>query len=336
MSSERRIRTDTILLTGGLLLIGYLLGGVLLLVFAAVLLAVGLDGAARAIAARLPVSRRWAFAGVAAGIAAGLVGALALTTTRLVGQFRELSERMVAFAEGVRAWLAEQGVMTLIENANGEGGGLAEAAGGLAGHLVTFGMTAFGALTGIAVLIVLTLFLAANPELYRNGAVRLAPPDRRALADDTLSAIAHALRWWFLGQLASMALLGLAVALGLFALGIDLWFALAVVTALLTFIPFIGPLIATVPIAAVGFAEGTQTGLIVLAGYLVIQNLEGNLVTPMIQQRAANLAPALLIAMQVLLSLVFGAAGLILAAPLTVTAMVAVRKLWLEHALGER
>jgi len=218
---------------------------------------------------------------------------------------------------------------------NGESGGLADAAGNVAGHVFTFGMSAFGAVTSIIILIVLTLFLAADPALYRNGAVRLAPPDRRAVADDTLSAIAHALRWWFLGQLASMALLGVTVALGLFVMGIDLWFALAVVTALLTFIPFIGPLIATVPIVAVGFAEGMQTGLIVLIGYVVIQNVEGNILVPMIQHKAVNLAPALLIAMQVLFSLVFGVVGLILAAPLTIVAMVAVQKLWLEHTLGE-
>ena len=335
MSSERWIRTDAILLTAGLLLIGYLLGEVLLLVFGAVLLAVGLDGAARAVAERLPVSRRWAFVGVAFGVAAILVGSLTLTATRLVAQFRELGERVFEFAERLQVWLADMGAMGVIEDMNGESGGLADAAGNVAGHVLTFGMSAFGVVTSIIILIILTLFLAADPALYRKGAVRLAPPDRRAVADDTLSAIAHALRWWFLGQLASMALLGVTVALGLFALGIDLWFALAVVTALLTFIPFIGPLIATVPIVAVGFAEGMQTGLIVLIGYVVIQNVEGNVLVPMIQHKAVNLAPALLIAMQVLFSLVFGVVGLILAAPLTIVAMVAVQKLWVEHTLGE-
>jgi predicted PurR-regulated permease PerM len=68
----------------------------------------------------------------------------------------------------------------------------------------------------------------------------------------------------------------------------------------------------------------------------VIQNIEGNVLVPMIQQKAVDLAPALLIAVQVLLSLIFGVVGLILAAPLTVVAMVAVQKLWVEHTLGEK
>lgn len=133
-----------------------------------------------------------------------------------------------------------------------------------------------------------------------------------------------------------MALLGVTVGLGLFLLGIDLWFALGVLTALLTFIPFIGPLIAAVPIIAVGFTEGMQTGLIVLVGYLVIQNIEGNVLVPMIQHKAVDLAPAFLIAVQLLLGLIFGAAGLILAAPLAIVAMIAVQKFWVEHTLGDK
>jgi predicted PurR-regulated permease PerM len=336
MGPERRIRTDTILLTAGLLLLGYLLGEVLLLVFAAVLIAVGLDGAARAIAGRLPVARGWALAAAALGIAAIIFGALGLSAARLVQQFQMLRETVIGSIERLQAWLTEQGAMAIVEEMNDGDGGIAGTAGDLAGRAMTFGMSAFGAVSSIIILMVLALFLAANPSLYREGLVRLVPPDRRAVVEDTLSVIAHALRWWFLGQLASMVILGVTVGLGLFAMGIDLWFALAVLTALLTFIPYIGPLIATVPIVAVGFAEGTQTGLIILVAYVVIQIIEGDVLVPMIQQKAVNLAPAFLISMQVLFSVIFGIVGLILAAPLTVVAMIAVQKLWVEHTLGEK
>jgi hypothetical protein len=90
-----------------------------------------------------------------------------------------------------------------------------------------------------------------------------------------------------------------------------------------------------VPILIVGFAEGLQTGLIVLVFYLVVQNLEGNFLVPMIQHRVVNLAPVLLISVQVLMSALFGAMGLIIAAPLTLVAMVMVKKLYVEDMLGE-
>lgn len=336
MEAKRRIRTDTILLTAGLLLIFYLLGEVLLLVFAAVVLAVGLDGLARAVAARLPVSRGWALAGVALGITALILAALGLTAARLFQQFQELGQTVMDFTGRVQNWLSEQGAMGFLEDMEDEGSGLAGAAGDLAGNALTYGMTAVGAFTSFIIIVVLTLFLAADPALYRKGALRLLPPEKRTEVAGTLSAAAHALRWWFIGQLVSMVVLGGTVGLGLFVMGIDLWFALAVVTALLTFIPFIGPLIATVPIVAVGFGAGMQTGLIVLAGYVVIQTIEGYILVPMIQQKAVNLAPALLISVQVTLSLIFGVLGLIIAAPLTIVAMVAVQKLWVEHTLGEK
>ncbi len=333
MGSERWIRTDTILLTAGLLLIGYLIGDVILLVFAAVLIAVGLDGLARAIAGRLQVSRGWALVGVSIAIFAFIGVVFAVSAGRLVQQLRDVSAAVVVFVQQTHAWLINLGVM---EETDDEDGGLASTLRDMTGEVMTWGMTAVGAVTSLVILVVLTGFISANPALYRGGVVRLVPPAHRAVVEDTLSALAHAIRWWFLGQLVSMALLGVTVGFGLFVLGVDLWLGIAVLTALLTFIPFIGPLIAAVPVVAVGFAAGMQTGLIVLVGYVVIQNIEGSVIGPMIQQKAVNLPPALLIALQVLLSVIFGVVGLILAAPLTIVAMVAVQKLWVEHTLGEK
>jgi predicted PurR-regulated permease PerM len=153
--------------------------------------------------------------------------------------------------------------------------------------------------------------------------------------DQTLTATAYALRWWFLGQLISMVMLGVTVAVGLLIIGVDLWLSLGVLTGLLTFIPFLGPIIAAVPILIVGFAEGMQTGMIVLIFYLVVQNLEGNFLEPLIHQRVVNLAPVLLISVQVLMSTLFGAMGLVMAAPLTLVAMIMVKKLYIEDMLGE-
>lgn len=336
MGTERRIRTDTILLTAGLLLIGYLLGEVVLLVFAAVVFAVGLDGVARSLSERLNIRRGWALLAVVTGIAAIIIGALVLTATRLVQQFQQINKTIVEVYEQARDWLSERGVLEYIDELDVNGDENGSALGDMAGQVMTYGMTAVGAVSSIMILIVLMLFLAGNPDLYRRGVIRLVPPDKREMVKDTLSSLAYALRWWFLGQLVSMLLLGTTVGLGLILIGIDLWFALAVLTALLTFIPFVGPLIATIPIVAVGFTNGMQTGLIVLAGYIVIQTVEGNIITPLIHQKAVDLAPALLISVQVLLSLIFGVVGLILAAPLTIVAMISVQKLWIEYTLGEK
>ncbi|MEX0694167.1 MAG: AI-2E family transporter [Rhodospirillales bacterium] len=336
MGAQSRINANTIFLTAGLLLLGYLLGDVLLLVFAGVLLAVVLDGMASAASGRLSVSRGWMLAGFTIGLVSLLIATFSLSATRLIEQFQALIDTMIDFVEKLHTQLSDLGVLDFLGVMDGEGEGFAGAAGDLAGQAMNWGMTVVGAITSLGIIVVLTLFLAARPKLYRQGAVRLVPPDHREMVDETLSGIAHALRWWFFGQLVSMGFLGITVGLGFLFLGVDLWLGLAVLTALLSAVPFIGPLIATVPIVAVGFSEGMQTGLIVLGGYLVIQGVESNLLMPIIQQKAVNLAPALLIAVQVLLGVVFGVMGLILAAPLTIVAMVAVQKLWVEHILGEK
>jgi predicted PurR-regulated permease PerM len=336
-SQIRWIRTDTVLLAAGLLLLAWLLGGVLLLVFAAILIAVGLDGLAVELARRTSLSRGWSLVVVTVALAALLAGLGGLTMPQFIQQLGELRESLAGFVEDAREYFAttEVEVEQLLGDMEANGQEMMGTAEDILAQAAAWGMTTLGALSSLVVLIVLAMFLAADPALYREGFLRLLPPARRELADTTLSAVAYALRWWFLGQLASMLLLGVTVGLGLFIIGIELWLALAVLTALLTFIPFLGPLIAAVPIIVVGFAEGVETGLIVMAGYLVIQNLEGNVVVPMIQHKAVNLAPALLISLQVLLSVAFGVMGLMLAAPLTVVGMVAVKKLYIEAVLGD-
>ncbi|MCH8467693.1 MAG: AI-2E family transporter [Roseinatronobacter sp.] len=266
MNSESRgIRTATILLTAGLLLIGYFLGEVLLLVFAAIVLAVGLDGLSCAIARRVPVSRNWALIVVTLAIFTFIFSVFGLSAGRLAQQLQQVGAAVVAFAEQGYAWLTDIGVVRKPED--GENG-LVSSLREMSGQALNWGMTAVGAITSLIILMVLTGFLSANPMLYRGGAVRLVPPQNRELIQETLSSLADALRWWFLGQLVSMAILGVTVGLGLFLLGVELWLGIAVLTALLTFIPFIGPLIAAVPVIAVGFSAGMQTGWIVLVGYL--------------------------------------------------------------------
>jgi predicted PurR-regulated permease PerM len=312
----------------------WLAGDVLLLVFAALLLAVGIDGLARALSDRTPLSRKWSLTIVLllSVILLGLTGMLVVPP--FIEQLAEMWYRTVAFIEDLVDQLREVGWARDMMNSDNQEQ-VAGAAGTVAEHVANFTMMLVGAVASVFILVAIALFAAYDPELYRRGLLRLFPRQYRDRLDRTLSATAHALRWWFLGQLVSMLVLGVTVSLGLLVIGVELWLGLGVLTALLTFIPFIGPVIAGVPIVIVGFGSGPEVGLIVLVFYLIIQNIEGNFLVPIIQHRAVHLAPALLISVQILLSALFGVMGLILAAPLTVVGMVAVKKLWMEEVLGE-
>jgi predicted PurR-regulated permease PerM len=335
-SHEKRwLRTDVMLLVMATGLVFWLVGEVLLLVFGGLLLAVGLDGLARAVARHSPLSRLWSLALVLVVTLASLAGLALYMATPLLDQFDELWSRATDFVDDLVAWL---GQFRWAQQWFGDGNSdqLADAASTVVDHVAKATMLLLGALSSLVVLLAIGLFAAFNPGLYRNGLLKLFPDPYRQRMDRALAAIAHSLRWWFLGQLVSMLLLGVTVSIGLLVIGVDVWLGLGVLTALLTFIPFLGPLIAAVPILLAGFAEGTQVGLIVLVFYLIVQNIEGTIVVPMIQQRAVHVAPALMIATQVLMGVLFGVMGLVLAAPLTVVAMVAVNKLYVEDVLGRQ
>ncbi len=333
---KRWLRTDLIVLvlaTGVLL---WIAGDVLLLVFGGLLIAVGLDGVSSALARHSPLSRLWSLLLVLVLTLASVVSLTLYLATPLLEQFDDLWGRTTDFVNAGISRLEDFGwAQQLFQDGNGNTDQLAEAAGAVVGHMGSAILMIIGALTSLVVLLAIALFAAFNPELYRGGLLKLFPYPQRQRMDRALTAIAHALRWWFLGQLVSMLLLGVTVSIGLLVIGVEVWLSLGVLTALLTFIPFLGPLIAAVPIVIVGFAEGTQVGLIVLVFYLIVQNIEGNFVVPMIQHRAVHLAPALLISVQILMGVLFGALGLILAAPLTVVAMIAVNKLYVEDVLGK-
>lgn len=327
--SERRWkRTDIILLMALLSVIVWFTGDVLLLVFAGILMAVGLDGLAGSLARYAPLSRTWAL--VVVGVL--LMAVLALigwtVVPQFLGQLDDLWGQMAGALEQLLETLERHEWASGLVNDSQEQ--VADAAGAAVEHAATAGLAVIGIAGSIIVLIAIAVFGAARPSLYRDGFLALLPASNRSDMARALGETALALRWWFLGQLISMLLLGVSVAIGLMIIGVDLWLSLGVLTALLTFIPFLGPIIAAVPIVIIGFSEGVQTGVIVLVFYIVIQNLEGNFLVPMIQHKVVNLAPALLISVQVLMGTIFGLLGLIMAAPLTVVAMVLVKHLYLE------
>jgi predicted PurR-regulated permease PerM len=328
------LRTEWVLLIVAVTLLAYYIAPVLLLIFGGIVVAVALDGMAQETAARTPLSRGWALVLISLLLVVSLVGFIAAMAPQVSEQIDELIDTLEDAGTAAYEWLGGAGVTDVIEDSAGDADVMGMT-GTVMAQIAQWGMTTLGALTSFVILLVIAGFAAADPALYRRGFVKMIPHDYRPVTEETLSAVAKALRWWFLSQLASMALLGVTVSIGLYIIGIDLWLALGVLTALMTFVPYLGPFIAAVPIVLIAFADSFNTGLIVMAFYLVVQNVEANIIVPYIQHKVVHLAPALAISAQVLLGLLFGLPGIILAAPLTVVVMIAVQKMWMEKALGE-
>jgi predicted PurR-regulated permease PerM len=185
------------------------------------------------------------------------------------------------------------------------------------------------------VILFIGLYVAAQPGLYKNGFVRLMPLEKRNRAHEVLSAVGMTLRWWLIGKMMSMLVVGILTSLGLWLLGMPLALTLGTIAALLTFIPNIGPVLSAVPAVLLALLEGPTQVLYVLLLYLVIQTVESYFITPLIQKRMVALPPALILLAQVLLGVLVGGFGLILATPLAAAALVIVNMVYIEDVLHD-
>ena len=195
-------------------------------------------------------------------------------------------------------------------------------------------LLSFGAgLADLLVVLVAGIFLAAKPRFYAIGAIKLVPAAKRAVVAEAMQESERALRLWLKGQLIAMVAVGLAVGLGLWAIGMRSALTLGLLAGLLEFIPFAGPILASIPAILLALAVGPEMALWVLLLYVVIQQLEGYLLTPLVQQYAVDLPGVVLLFSLLAFGLLFGALGILLAAPLTVVTYVLVKRLYVIETL---
>ncbi len=307
---------------------------VLLILFAGVLLAVFLHGAARWLSQRTPLRRPVALGAVLVVLVALIAGMGWFVGPRIAEQVPVLTEQLPQTAQNVQDWVEQYGWGQRVVEQMPESPG--EVIPDLASTLSTI-TTAFSVVLSILangfIIVFVGLYLAANPSLYVNAAVRLVPPQHRREADSVVATMGRALRYWLLGRIASMLVVGALTATGLFLFGVPLALTLGLIAALFSFVPYLGPILGLAPALAVALPEGQM--LVVLGIYLAVQLLESYLVTPLIQERVISMPPALLITAQLLLGVLIGAVGVAVATPLTVVVIVLVQRLYVENTLGD-
>jgi predicted PurR-regulated permease PerM len=251
----------------------------------------------------------------------------------LAKQFEILRQRLPTAVDAVMQWLNSHriGVATLqyIEEARSQD------ASPWAMRLAGVAGSTFGALGGAALVLVMGLYLAMAPRVYRDGLVRLMPLSVRVRVGETLDACGTALSRWLLGQSISMLFVGTSTALGLWLLDVPLAFSVGVLSGLLAFIPFFGAIAGGLLAVLLGFMQGPETALYVLGLALVIQQIEGNVLMPLVERWAVGLPPVLGIAATVMFGVLFGLLGVLLAAPAMIVLMVVVQRLYIKGVLEE-
>lgn len=190
--------------------------------------------------------------------------------------------------------------------------------------------------TTVLLILAIGIYGAMSPGLYVRGFVRLFPKARQAKAEEVVVAVGHTMRWWLLARVVAMAVVGVLSGLGLWLLDVPLALALGVIAGLSSFIPNIGFFLAGMLILLFAASQGVDVVLKASVVYLVVQGLEGYLITPLVEHRAVHVPPALNMTAQLLMAFLFGFLGLIFAAPLVAVGLVVVRMVYVEGLLGQR
>jgi predicted PurR-regulated permease PerM len=208
--------------------------------------------------------------------------------------------------------------------------------GGVQRFLFPFISSTMQVIGGFLIIVFLSIYIAADPDLYHDGIMKLFPRPRRKRAGEVLSAIAAVLRRWLITQLIAMATIGTVTTIVLLALGVKAAFALGLLAGLFEFIPTVGPILSAVPAVAMGFLDSPQKAAIVAVAFFLIQFMENHLLIPLLMKGGVDVPPALTILSQALMALLFGFLGLMVAVPLLAACMVAVKMLYVENVVGER
>jgi len=195
--------------------------------------------------------------------------------------------------------------------------------------------TTIGAFFNIFVIIATGIFLASNPTRYKKGFIRLFPTSFRKRLEEVMDKTSHSLSLWMMAKLISMAVVGVSTFIGLEVLGIPLPYALALIAGLFSFIPNVGPFLSGIPAVLIALLGGVDSALYVVILYSVIQLIESYLITPLIEKKMVSLPPALTILWLVLMGLLTGIIGVILAAPILAVLMIIIEEFYIKDYLEE-
>ena len=329
-SFERRVfrATAVVILTVAAAYVLWMLVDLLLLLFACTLVSLILLTGTHALRARIRLPFSVALAVTVILFIALIGGAFAFFGATMQAEFGELAQRLPT------AWAGLQGRIAALPI----GAAILERAQGLVPSsetIVSAARTALAAVGGALSLLLIVLvggvYLAAQPTLYATGLLRLIPLGARSQSAETLDAISISLKNWLKGQAIGMLFVGVATGLALWLVGVPAAWAIGLVAGLAEFVPYLGVLIAGVPAVVLGFGQGTATGLWTLGVLLAVQQVQGSLIMPLVQNKMVDLPPAITIFGIIAAGILFGVAGVLLATPLTIVVLVIVRRLYLHE-----
>lgn len=308
-----------------------------LLSFAAIVLAVAIHGIADAFTANTKLPRPAALALAAALLVGFLVGVLWLFGAQLAAELSGVIEGLPQAWDRARETLAANPLgARLVEEleslvSRDNGASLQDMVTRAGSYTLPFA----SGLTTALLVIFAAAFLTTGASSYRRGALLLLPKGLDEKVGVALDHSAQALKKWLLGIMIDMTIIAVLLGLALWALGVPAFIGLALIAGLAQFVPTIGPLVAAIPGVLLAFTVGPTTALWTALAYLVISQLEANVIYPIIQKKAASIPPALNLIAVLAFGMLLGPLGILLATPILVVLTVFVIRLYVQDTLGK-
>ena len=316
---------------------------VFLLVFLAVLFAVFLSSVTDQLSARFGIRRGLGLTLTTVGTTAALVGLGALFVPPVVAQTRALTTSLPQTLAAIQAALVRLGEAypvvgdsPLTDPQSGlVAGVISDVSEYLRGAIVPYLRIGGRVLLDGAAVIVMAIYFAHQPAVYRDGLLNLVSPRQRPLAGRIVVDMAATLRAWVTGQLLAMFVFALLTALGLWALGVPYWLAFGLFTGVAALVPFFGTIVSTILPALFVVGAGWLHVFTVLALGIVVHILGSNLIVPWIMARSVAVPPAITIASVLAMGTLLGPIGLIVAVPVVALGLVLVRHVLHGELYGE-
>jgi predicted PurR-regulated permease PerM len=205
----------------------------------------------------------------------------------------------------------------------------------LIGPITEIGLSVVGVLGAFILMLVTAFYMASNPKPLIEGLVSLVPPARRDRAYLVISRMRASWIGWMQGVAADMVISGTLLYIGLTIIGLDFALVFAVISALLVVVPYLGAIVGGIAPVLFALTDGPGTAALVLLVYIAVQQIEGNLIIPLIMARTVRLHPAVIAVGVVLVGQVFGFVGLFVAVPLISALVILVDELWVKPTEAE-
>lgn len=262
------------------------------------------------------------------------IGVFALVVPSVVDQFRELADEIPETVEQFASWTSwfqqhlPDPIVQAIQNLDSLADRLQVWINDISRNFVNIFFNTLGVVVNALLFVFVTIMLLANPQPYRRGFVLLFPSFYRQRVSEVLDECETALTGWAIGMLFNISIITAMSGIGLAILGVPLALANAILAGVFTLIPNVGPTLSVIPPTALALSEAPWKAIAVIILYVVIQQVESNILTPLVMHRQVALLPAVTLISLAAFGVLFGILGLFLALPIVVVAQV-----WVDEVL---